>query len=175
MRVQADAGVNQKNAVVDHANLHRVYAGVEHGTHGIAQVFGNAVRAAEIIEGSLRQHAKGAACLQRLAGHGVDGAVAAGRNQDAAAVAGLCGVALRQRFEFGRVFDHLQGKNAAGIGQHPFDRFLLQFGGFVAGTGVKEDEQGGIIGWRSSWVSHGAGDHRSGGLDVDVVWHDLLS
>ena len=43
----------------------------------------NAVRAAEVVEGALRQHAEGAAAAEHGLGHGVDGAVAAGGHDDA--------------------------------------------------------------------------------------------
>ena len=78
-----EAGVDEEHLFVHEPDLHRPRRFVQQHLHCRSGVGRNAMGAAEIVERALRQHAECAATAERGLGHGVDGAVAASRHDDA--------------------------------------------------------------------------------------------
>jgi hypothetical protein len=121
--------------------------------HGFGQVFGNAVGAAEIIEGTLRQDAEYAALVDRRMGDRVQGAVAARRYQDAAGSGGPLRHARGDCVQFGRFVHDLEFAAASGLVQHLPDRRAAQLGFGMAGAGIQDD----IVGCVGVGHRHAAG------------------
>jgi hypothetical protein len=139
--VQADAGIHQEDALVDSPDLHRAHARAQQRVHGITQVFGNAVGAAEIIEGALGQHAEWAAGPHRLVRHRVQGAVAAGRHQDAALLARTRRHPAGGGAGSGRVVHDLEVAAPSGALQHLADGRAAQVGFGASGPGVEHHQE----------------------------------
>ena len=84
LRVQAQAGIDQKQAPVDFAHLHRLLSSQHQRSRRCFELLGNAVAATEKIEGSLWNDPQHAASEPGGLGHGVDGPVATDGHQHAA-------------------------------------------------------------------------------------------
>ena len=140
-RVQADAGIDQEHPVVDQPHLHRLHRRVQQQLHGLRGVLRNAVRAAEVVEGALRQHAEGAAAAQHGLRHGVQRAVAAGGDDHAACRLGALHRIARDDRQAPRVVHLQQMQLAPGRGAGLFDRQALAFGIAGARAEIEDDEQ----------------------------------
>ena len=142
LRIEAQTGIDQKDAAVDLTHLHGGHPGPKQGGRGRAGVLRNTVDTAKIIERALGQHTERTAAAQDSAGHRIDSAIAARRNHHAAA---LCGELHRATADLA----HLRGivdlqkleRPACGFKNLRHDLPLV-VGIVVARSRIHDDEQG---------------------------------
>ena len=147
--VHAEARIDEEHTLVDEADLYWLRgAGQQHARRG-GGVGRNAVRAAEVIEGALRQHAEREAAAKHGLRDGVDRAVAAGRDDDAGV--GLCcgDGGLRDFRQARRIVGAMKSMRAPGFTQHIRDHGLRRVGILVPRAGVDDDVQRRRWRWRS--------------------------
>ena len=141
-RVQAHAGVDQKNAFTQQAHGDRLFARRQQSGHAVVQIGRHAVRAPEVVEGALGQHAHQLIGVPDHLGHGVQRAVAARSDHAAVRFAGGVhgahgGAGQVVVAAHGEYFVRLAG----GVQQLMHARHgAVAVGG--AGSGVEDDEQG---------------------------------
>ena len=142
--VQPHAGIDQEHAVVHQPHLRRLRLRGQQHLQRLGRIARNAMGAAEIVEGALRQHAKGQPAAERGLRHGVDGAVAARGHHHAADCAGPLHRLARERLHRGALIHKKDAVLAAGRGAAFLDDPAGLGGVRVARAGVENDEQGGI-------------------------------
>ncbi|MDT4857075.1 hypothetical protein FQZ97_914870 [compost metagenome] len=139
--IQAHAGIHQEHAVVHQPHLHGPGLLREQHLQRLRRVARDAVGAAEIVEGALRQHAEGAAAAQRGLGHGVDGAVAARGHHHAAHGPGTFDRLARQRLHTAGAVHEEHAVPAAVCGKGVIDDLAGLRSALAAGAGVEHDEE----------------------------------
>ena len=170
--IQAETRVDEERPAIHHADLHGMSARGQEEARRCVEVGGNAVVAAEVVEGAARQHGERAAAAERRLRDGTQRAVAARAYHHAA---------LRDRVldghpgaggEFGGVVDEAQFKTTARAAEFALQDGARGVGLPAAGARVHYDEKwsvggdrehrgvgGSFGGWRGGRVERG---HRAG-------------
>jgi two-component system, chemotaxis family, CheB/CheR fusion protein len=153
--VEAHAAVDQEQAAVDHARLHRLDMRPEQRARLGLGVLGYAVGPAEQVEGALRHHAEATPAAVHGARDAIDRAVAPGGDHHAAlaprAVHGLFGAAR----QVGGVLDQQKVVLAPRLFEHPLHDGAGLEGVVVARARVHHDEERALrAGVRRHWRHH---------------------
>ena len=160
LRIQAQAGVDQEQPAVEQADPHRPGLALQETVQGRFRVLGNAVAAAEVIEGALGQDAEGHALAQHDAGHGAERAVAAGGDHHALLLPGAPQRLAGLFGQTGRVLHGHQFVAPSGRIEHAADGVLQRLRVAAPRSGIEDDEErllsrqgpgprrGALLGWR---------------------------